>query len=44
MEQHALVMIEPDLSLEREVAELVVSALNLNVTPEEIQPEDPLYG
>ena len=37
-------MIEPDLSLEREIAGLIVSSLNLEITPESIQPEDPLYG
>jgi acyl carrier protein len=44
MEQHATGMIEPDLSLEREIAGLIVSSLNLEITPESIQPEDPLYG
>lgn len=27
-----------------EVAALIVEALNLDVTPEDIQPDDPLYG
>ena len=27
-----------------EVAALIVEALNLDVSPEEIQPDDPLYG
>jgi acyl carrier protein len=30
--------------LENELAELLVSALNLEVTPESIDPEAPLYG
>jgi len=30
--------------LENEVAALIVSALNLEVSPDEIRPEDPLYG
>lgn len=29
---------------EREVADLVVAALNLEVSPADIQPEAPLYG
>ena len=33
-----------DAALLREVAELVVSALNLEVGPDEIQPDEPLYG
>ncbi len=35
---------EPDTLLEREVAALIVSALNLEVAPNEIQPESALYG
>jgi len=35
---------EPDLSLEREIAALIVSALNLDIEPESIVPGDPLYG
>lgn len=31
-------------SLQREVAELIVQALGLEVAPEEINPDDPLYG
>jgi acyl carrier protein len=31
-------------SLMAEVAALIVEALNLDVKPEEIQPDDPLYG
>lgn len=34
----------PDIALEREVAAMIVSALNLEIKPEEIQPEDTLYG
>ncbi len=34
----------PDIALEREVAAMIVSALNLEVRPDEIQPENPLYG
>lgn len=33
-----------DLALQREVAELIIEALNLEVTPDEINPDDPLYG
>jgi acyl carrier protein len=32
------------LELQREVATLIVQALNLEVAPEEINPDDPLYG
>ena len=35
---------QESLALEREVAEMIVSALNLEVRPEEIQPEAPLFG
>ncbi|MFH1603702.1 MAG: phosphopantetheine-binding protein [Pseudomonadota bacterium] len=34
----------PDTTLEREVADMIVSALNLEVAPEDIQPEAALYG
>lgn len=34
----------PDTALEREVAEMIVTALNLEVKPEEIGAEDALYG
>ena len=34
----------PDLVLESEVAGMIVSELNLEMTPEEINPEQPLYG
>lgn len=33
-----------DVALQREVAELIVQALNLDVTADEIQPDEPLYG
>jgi acyl carrier protein len=33
-----------DKGLERELAALFVSALNLDVAPDEIDPEAPLYG
>ncbi|MFI4914667.1 MAG: phosphopantetheine-binding protein [Steroidobacterales bacterium] len=32
------------VELEREIAQLVVEALNLPMTPEQIDPEAPLYG
>jgi acyl carrier protein len=32
----------PDL--QREVAELIVQALNLDLAPADIQPDEPLYG
>lgn len=34
----------PDVALEREVAVMIVTALNLEVDPAGIGPEDPLYG
>lgn len=34
----------PDLVLESEVAGMIVSELNLEMAPEEINPEQPLYG
>jgi acyl carrier protein len=34
----------PDGALLSELARLIVSALNLDVKPEEIQPDDALYG
>lgn len=40
MEQH----FEPDLALEREIAGYIVTALNLDIAPEDIVPEAPLYG
>jgi acyl carrier protein len=33
-----------DAVLQREVAALIVEALNLDVAPEDINPDDPLYG
>ena len=33
-----------DVALQREVAELIVQALNLDVVASEINPDDPLYG
>ncbi|GAB3545981.1 xanthomonadin biosynthesis acyl carrier protein XanC [Noviherbaspirillum agri] len=33
-----------DAALQHEVAELIIEALNLEITPEEINPDDPLYG
>jgi acyl carrier protein len=33
-----------DAALLREVAELVVSALNLEVSADDVQPDEPLYG
>ncbi|MEW6415930.1 MAG: phosphopantetheine-binding protein [Pseudomonadota bacterium] len=37
-------MPEANLELQNEVAGLIVSALNLDISPEDIQPEAPLYG
>lgn len=34
----------PDPALEREVAAMIVSALNLDSNPDEIKAEDALYG
>jgi acyl carrier protein len=34
----------PNLALEAEVAAMIVSELNLEVSAESIRPEDPLYG
>ena len=33
-----------DLALQREVAELIVRALNLDVAADALNPDDPLYG
>jgi len=44
MEQQNTILIEQDLALERQIAELIVSALNLEMSPEDINPEEPLYG
>jgi acyl carrier protein len=35
---------ESDVKFERDVASMIVTALNLEVSPDEIKPEDPLYG
>jgi acyl carrier protein len=35
---------EPSQALQREVAGLIVTALNLDLSPEDIQPDAPLYG
>lgn len=37
-------MSEANLELQNEVADLIVSALNLDIRPGEIQPDAPLYG
>lgn len=37
-------MSETNPALQNEVAELIVSALNLDIRAEEIQPDAPLYG
>jgi acyl carrier protein len=34
----------PDLALEREIAALMIEALNLDATPETIDPDAALYG
>jgi acyl carrier protein len=44
MEQQTAAHLEPDRALEREISELIVSALNLDIAPEAIVPEAPLYG
>jgi acyl carrier protein len=44
MEHQNTVPLEPNIALEREIAELIVAALNLEMLPEEILAEDPLYG
>ncbi|MDP2028298.1 MAG: phosphopantetheine-binding protein [Thiobacillus sp.] len=35
---------ESNQALQREVAGLIVAALNLDLSPEDIQPDAPLYG
>lgn len=42
MSQQALPVADP--ALEREVAAMIVEALNLEISPDEIKPEDALYG
>ena len=37
-------MTSPQSALQREVAALLVEALNLDIAPETIDPEAPLYG
>lgn len=37
-------MPEANLELQNEVAGLIVSALNLDISPQEIQADAPLYG
>jgi len=37
-------MSEASMELKNEVAGLIVSALNLDISPEEIEPDAPLYG
>lgn len=44
MEQQTPARVESDSALESDIAGLIVSALNLEITPAEINPEDPLYG
>lgn len=41
---HAPAGAAPEAALEREVAEMIVTALNLDVVPEQIGAEDALYG
>ena len=44
MEQVVTSVSEPDVSLEREIAGLIVTALNTDITRNHDQPEDRLYG
>lgn len=44
MEPQSSGSISTDTLFEREVAALIVSALNLETTADEIRPEEPLYG
>lgn len=37
-------MSEASMELKKEVAGLIVAALNLDIRPEDIQPDAPLYG
>jgi acyl carrier protein len=37
-------MTSPHTDLQRDVAALLVEALNLDIAPESIEPEAPLYG
>jgi acyl carrier protein len=42
--EHQNTALKSNIPLEREIAELIVSALNLDIAPEDIQLDDPLYG
>jgi acyl carrier protein len=44
MERQHTAQTDPDLALEQEMAKLIVTALNLDVSPESIEPSAPLYG
>jgi acyl carrier protein len=44
MTQEQATAATPDPALEREVAAMIVSALNLDSNPDEIKAEDALYG
>jgi len=44
MEIQQSILPVPDVKLEREIADMIVSALNLEVRADEIKPEDSLYG
>lgn len=44
MDQQQSAPAAPDIALEREVAAMIVSALNLEVGPDKIQPDAALYG
>jgi acyl carrier protein len=44
MEQENTALAQSAVSLEREIAALIVAALNLDVSPESIAPDEPLYG
>lgn len=44
MEQQPSALAAPDTLLEREVAALIVSALNLETSADAIAPEEALYG
>lgn len=44
MNQQQSSLISPDTTLEREVASMIVTALNLEVGADEIQPDAALFG
>ncbi|WP_018153052.1 phosphopantetheine-binding protein [Leeia oryzae] len=44
MELDTTVPSQPDAALQSEIAGLIVTALNLEIAPSEIDPEAPLYG